>query len=125
MQFIEDHQATSHNLLSANEILVRLFANIQNVKNGLHYVDKHHIIGVLLDGGSCGSTFDHSSGTDRTACWIPIDIFMEKAMDEKHVHTGSAIEVLTGDYFNAFCYLHNCMKTSIPWYNLFSSQMQN
>jgi len=96
LQFIEVHQSTSQSLIFANEILVRLFANIQNANDGEYRLDKHQLTGVLLEVGSCGSTFRHSSGPSRTACWISIDIFMENTMDEKHVHTGSAIEVLTG-----------------------------
>lgn len=63
-----------------------------------YHLDKHKLTGVLLHVGYCGSMFPHNYGVGRAACWISIDIFMENAMDEKHVHTGSAIEVLTGAY---------------------------
>ncbi|KAJ6839217.1 uncharacterized protein M6B38_316745 [Iris pallida] len=95
LQFIEFHQSSSQSLTAVNEILVNLFANIQNAIGEQYLFDKHQLIGVLLDVGPCGTIYRHRSGTGKTTCWIPFDTFMENAMDGKLLHTISDIEMLT------------------------------
>ncbi|KAJ6790672.1 Uncharacterized protein M6B38_247475 [Iris pallida] len=95
LQFIEFHQSASQSQTAVNEILVNLFANIQNAIGEQYRFDKHNLIGVLLDVGPCGTIYRHRSGPGKTACWIPIDTFMENAMDGKQLHMVSDIEMLT------------------------------
>ena len=104
LQFIEAHKSTTHSLTSINNILVKLFANVQKVITGDYTLNKHPLLGILIDAGTSNPTSCYSSGTGRAGCWISFDIFMEKSMDGKNLHAISAIEILTGAFCSKSCF---------------------
>ncbi|CAL5390059.1 unnamed protein product [Camellia sinensis] len=89
MQFLEAHKVASPNLKSANQLLVKLTANIRRAMGYEYQLNKRQLIGVLIDIRLCNS----ESG--RFACWVPFDIYMENAMDGKQFPVTSAIDILT------------------------------
>ncbi|RWW46877.1 hypothetical protein BHE74_00047171 [Ensete ventricosum] len=85
------------NALLAIEVAEKMSSN-KKTKAFLHLIHiniKHHLLGTLADAGPCSLNSCNSSGAGRDACWIPIDILMENAMDGKHLYAISAVEVLT------------------------------
>lgn len=70
--------------------------------------NKHQLLGALAYPGPCSLNSCNSFGAGRDACWIPVDVFMETAMDGKHLYAISSVEVLTGITFSplqlALCY---------------------
>ncbi|XP_038988885.1 mediator of RNA polymerase II transcription subunit 33A-like isoform X2 [Phoenix dactylifera] len=95
LQFIESHKSASQALLSANHILDSLSANVQKAMDWEYQLNKHQLLGVMVDAGPSSYLSCNSSGASRAACWISFDMFMENAMDGRQLHTVSAIEILT------------------------------
>ncbi|XP_073105034.1 mediator of RNA polymerase II transcription subunit 33A isoform X2 [Elaeis guineensis] len=95
LQFIESHKSASQALLSANHILDSLSTNVQKAMDWECQINKHQLLGVMVDAGPSSYLSCHSSGTGRAACWISFDLFMENAMDGRQLHTVSATEILT------------------------------
>ncbi|KAK9291133.1 hypothetical protein L1049_009321 [Liquidambar formosana] len=94
IQFFEAHKMTSSNLKSANQLLVRLTANIQRVLGFEYQLNKRQLIGMLIDIGSHQSVSHHNFEAGLSACWVAYDILMENAMDGKQLPVTSAIDVL-------------------------------
>ncbi|KAG1371452.1 mediator of RNA polymerase II transcription subunit 33A [Cocos nucifera] len=95
LQFIESRKSASQALLSANDNLDSLSANVQKAMDWEYQINKHQLLGVMIDAGPSSYLSCHSSGTGRAACWISFDLFMENAMDGRQLHTISAAEILT------------------------------
>jgi hypothetical protein len=53
-------------------------------------------VDVLGNMRSGGSLLGQVTGAGRAACWIIFDIYVENAIDGKHLSGISAIEVLKG-----------------------------
>ncbi|KAL5792983.1 hypothetical protein ACOSP7_001577 [Xanthoceras sorbifolium] len=51
---------------------------------------------AVMASGSLISSADQCNGTSRSALWLPIDLFLEDAMDGTQVGANSAVETLTG-----------------------------
>ncbi|KAK2664749.1 hypothetical protein Ddye_003323 [Dipteronia dyeriana] len=51
---------------------------------------------AVMASGSLMSSADQCNGTSRSALWLPIDLFLEEAMDGTQVGANSAVETLTG-----------------------------
>lgn len=53
--------------------------------------------------GSLMSLAGQCNGTSRSALWLPIDLFLEDAMDGTQVAATSAVEILTGKIGLLYC----------------------
>ncbi|PKU66907.1 mediator of RNA polymerase II transcription subunit 33A isoform X2 [Dendrobium catenatum] len=95
LQLIEVHKSTLQSLISGNYIWAKLFANVHEVLDGEYKSNRFGLLGVLVDAGLSGPTFNYCLGNDRSACWIPFDIIMENAMDGSHLYAISSVEILT------------------------------
>ncbi|CAL9069941.1 unnamed protein product [Musa banksii] len=95
LQTVESNILTSESFLSLSPILNKLYMNIKKAASTELLLNKHQLLGALADAGPCSLNSCNSSGAGRDACWIPIDILMENAMDGKHLYAISAVEVLT------------------------------
>ncbi|KAF3327945.1 mediator of RNA polymerase II transcription subunit 33A-like isoform X3 [Carex littledalei] len=61
----------------------------------IHRLEKHPQLGVLFNTRPQNCSFANNFSYGNSTCWIPFDVFMENAMDGRHLHVVSAIEVLT------------------------------
>ncbi|KAI0527566.1 hypothetical protein KFK09_003170 [Dendrobium nobile] len=95
LQLIEVHKSTLQSLISVNYIWAKLFTNVHEVLDGECKSNRFGLLGVLVDAGLSGPTFNYCLGNDRSACWIPFDIIMENAMDGSHLYAISSVEILT------------------------------
>ncbi|WOL04556.1 mediator of RNA polymerase II transcription subunit 33A-like [Canna indica] len=94
LQTIEANRSTSESLLSSIHILDNLSVNIKKALSGELLLNKHQILGALVDAGSSVNPCN-SFGAGKDACWVPLDIFMENAMDGRHLYAISAVEILS------------------------------
>lgn len=53
---------------------------------------------AVLSSGSLISSAGQCHGSSRSSLWLPIDLFLEDAMDGSQVAVISAVETLTGTY---------------------------
>ncbi|KAH7846475.1 hypothetical protein Vadar_014424 [Vaccinium darrowii] len=95
MQFLEAHKLASQSLKSAYQLLAKLSANIWRAMGFQYQLNKHQLIGKLIDIRSCKPAPFCNSESGRLACWVPFDIYMENAMDGKQFPVTSAIDTLT------------------------------
>ncbi|KAH0466015.1 hypothetical protein IEQ34_006118 [Dendrobium chrysotoxum] len=95
LQLIEVHRSTSQGLISINHVLVRLVSNIREVVNGEYKLNRHQVLGLLIDSKFGGPTSYYGLGASRSNYWISFDLLMENAMDGKHLHAISVVEILT------------------------------
>lgn len=86
----------SSDLNSALQLLARLSANIHSVLGFKYQLNKHQLVGVLLDIGSRKPVFHCNSGFGHSTCWVRFDIYMENAMDGKQLSIKSFIDILSG-----------------------------
>lgn len=98
LQFLEANKSTSSNIKSASYLLVRLTANVQKALRWEYKLSKHQIVGVLIDIGSCSLSSSHNFGAGQAACWLAFDMYMENAMDGRHLPAKSAVDILAGAY---------------------------
>ncbi|KAB2621764.1 mediator of RNA polymerase II transcription subunit 33A-like [Pyrus ussuriensis x Pyrus communis] len=94
LRFLEGRHRASSDFRSAVEPLARLSANIQRVSGFKYQLNKHQLIGVLLDNGSQKPVFHCNSGFGHPTCWVRFDIYMENAMDGKQLSIKSVIDIL-------------------------------
>lgn len=73
-----------------------MIMNIQKVINTRYQLDRRRLLGVLVSTQPCSSAACSIFGAGKGSCWIPFDMFMENAMDGRHLHAISSIETLTG-----------------------------
>jgi hypothetical protein len=96
LRFLEAHELASSNFNSAYQLLAKLSGNIQRVLDFEYQLNKRQLVGMLVNIASCKPLPHFHSEFDRSACWIPFDIYMENAMDGKQFLIKSAVDVLTG-----------------------------
>ncbi|XP_050382850.1 mediator of RNA polymerase II transcription subunit 33A-like [Argentina anserina] len=94
LRFLEARQLPSSDLNSVGQLLARLSGNIMRVVGFEYQMNKHQLIGMLLDIGSQKPKFSCISGYGPFTCWVPLDIYMENAMDGKQLSIKSAINIL-------------------------------
>jgi hypothetical protein len=84
-------------VLPAGDKISDLLINIQRVCNADYQPNNKRLVGVL---GNISSApmLGQLSGAGRAACWIIFDIYVEDAIDGKHLSSISAIEVLKGTH---------------------------
>lgn len=97
IQFLEAHKLASSILKSANQLLVRLSANIRGVLDFEYQLNKRQLIGMLIDIGSNKLVSGCNFEAVQSACWVPFDIYMENVMDVKHLPVRSTIVILRGE----------------------------
>uniref|UniRef100_A0A0A9CRH4 Mediator of RNA polymerase II transcription subunit 33A n=1 Tax=Arundo donax TaxID=35708 RepID=A0A0A9CRH4_ARUDO len=68
--------------------------NIRKVCNADYQPNNKRLVGVLGNMRSSGSLLGQLTGAGRAACWIIFDIYVENAIDGRHLSGISAIEVL-------------------------------
>lgn len=95
LRFLEAHELASSNFNSAYQLLAKLSGNIQRVLDFEYQLNKRQLVGMLVNIASCKPLPHFHSEFDRSACWIPFDIYMENAMDGKQFLIKSAVDVLT------------------------------
>ncbi|XP_034693324.1 mediator of RNA polymerase II transcription subunit 33A-like isoform X2 [Vitis riparia] len=94
IQFLEAHKLASSILKSANQLLVRLSANIRGVLDFEYQLNKRQLIGMLIDIGSNKLVSGCNFEAVQSACWVPFDIYMENVMDVKQLPVRSTIVIL-------------------------------
>ncbi|KAH9309638.1 hypothetical protein KI387_037549, partial [Taxus chinensis] len=90
LQIFEMHSASK----SASELLPQLIGSIRRGLSREYQPSQHQAIKVLIDAGSRTSVFEHNFGVGRAASWLPLDLFMEDAMEGKYLPAPSSAEML-------------------------------
>ncbi|XP_066366778.1 mediator of RNA polymerase II transcription subunit 33A-like isoform X2 [Miscanthus floridulus] len=83
------------NTLSPYNLLDSLIMNIQNVISTDYQLDRKRLLGVPVSIQPCSSAVYSIFRAGKGSCWIPFDMFMENAMDGRHLHAISSVEYLT------------------------------
>ncbi|XP_015897774.3 mediator of RNA polymerase II transcription subunit 33A [Ziziphus jujuba] len=94
VQFLKAHQLASSDLKPRIQLLAKFLANIQRVLGFEYRLNRHKLIGMLINVGSHKPVSHCDSESGKSACWIPLDIYMENAMDGKQLPIKSATDVL-------------------------------
>lgn len=81
--------------MSPCNLLDSLIVNIQNAISTGYQLDRKRLLGVPVSIQPCSSAIYSIFVTGKGSCWIPFDMFMENAMDGRHLHTISSVEYLT------------------------------
>lgn len=114
LQFLKAHQLASSDLKPGIQLLARFFANIQRVLEFEYRLNKRNLNGMLINVGSHKPVSHWDSKSGRSACWIPLDIYMENAMDGKQLPIKSATDVLAGklheEEYDKFIFVHFYMN---------------
>lgn len=92
LQFLESLDLASSELKVVNQVLRKVSAKIRGVSHFDYSLNKHQVVGISVDVGPCKTLLK----CNYRSCWIPLDIYMENAMDSRQIPIKSAIEVLTG-----------------------------
>ncbi|KAM6556132.1 hypothetical protein CsatB_003151 [Cannabis sativa] len=94
LQLFKAHHLASSDLNPAKQLLARFSANIERVVDFVHHLDKRQLIGMLVDNGPpCRPVSQLNFESAFSACWVPLDIYMENVMDGKQL-VKSAIDVI-------------------------------
>ncbi|KAF8656551.1 hypothetical protein HU200_060610 [Digitaria exilis] len=91
---IEAHKVALENLLPSRHKINDLLIDIRRVCNADYQPNNKRIVDVLGNMRSGGSLLGQVTGAGRAACWIIFDIYVENAIDGKHLSGISAIEVI-------------------------------
>ncbi|KAL6896624.1 hypothetical protein ACP4OV_007196 [Aristida adscensionis] len=91
---MEAHKVALETLLPAGHKINDLLINIRRVCNADYQPSDKRLVGVLDNMRSSGSLLGQLTGAGRAACWIIFDIYVENAIDGKHLSGISAIEIL-------------------------------
>ncbi|CAD6334493.1 unnamed protein product [Miscanthus lutarioriparius] len=83
------------NTLSPYNLLDSLIMNIQNVISTDYQLDRKRLLEVPVSIQPCSSAVYSIFRAGKGSCWIPFDMFMENAMDGRHLHAISSVEYLT------------------------------
>ncbi|KAF3320361.1 mediator of RNA polymerase II transcription subunit 33A-like protein [Carex littledalei] len=95
LQLVEVHISKITSPSTIN-VASNLLATIQkSLTHTIHRLEKHPQLGVLFNTRPKNLSFANNFSYGNSTCWIPFDVFMENAMDGRHLHVVSAIEVLT------------------------------
>ncbi|XP_078160914.1 mediator of RNA polymerase II transcription subunit 33A-like isoform X1 [Carex rostrata] len=95
LQLVEAHisKITSPSTINgANNLLATI---LKALTYTIHRLEKHPQLGVLFNTRPQNLSFANNLSYGNSTCWIPFDMFMENAMDGRHLHVVSAIEVVT------------------------------
>uniref|UniRef100_A0A8R7V0C6 Uncharacterized protein n=1 Tax=Triticum urartu TaxID=4572 RepID=A0A8R7V0C6_TRIUA len=85
----------SKNFASANTLLDNLMIHIQKVRSTCYQLGRSKLLRVIVSTRPFSSTACNMFGAGKGSCWIPFDLFMESAMDGRHLRAISSIEALT------------------------------
>lgn len=96
LQLFKAHHLASSDLKPATQLLARFSTNIQRVMVSEHQLDKRQLIGMLVDNKLCRPVSHCNFESGFSACWVPLDIYMENVMDGKQLLVKSAIDVIAG-----------------------------
>ncbi|CAN6176678.1 unnamed protein product [Urochloa humidicola] len=91
---IEAHKVALETLLPSGHKFNELLIDIRRVCNANYQPNNKRIVDVLGNMRSGGSLVGQLTGAGRAACWIIFDIYVENAIDGKHLSGVSAIEIL-------------------------------
>ncbi|GMH10069.1 hypothetical protein Nepgr_011910 [Nepenthes gracilis] len=94
LHFLEAHKQASPETNFAHHLVVRLSVNIQRALHLEYHLRNHEFSGMLIDGGSCKSSFCCNTEGGPSGCWVSFDIYMENVMDGKQLPVTSAIYIL-------------------------------
>ncbi|XVE73184.1 hypothetical protein DITRI_Ditri11bG0097000 [Diplodiscus trichospermus] len=78
------------------EALLHLAADIPKVLSGEYKTISKQEFHAVIGSGSLTSSSGQCQGTDPSAHWLPIDLFLENAMDGSQVAATGAVDSLTG-----------------------------
>ncbi|TKY65627.1 Mediator of RNA polymerase II transcription subunit 33A [Spatholobus suberectus] len=95
LQFLESLELASSELKLVNQVLTKVSANIRGVSRFEYRLSKHQLVGMLVDVGSSKTSLRCNYRFCQSPCWVPLDIYMENAMDSRQIPTKSSIDVLT------------------------------
>jgi hypothetical protein len=93
---IEAHKVSLETLLPSGHKINDLLINIWRVCKTDYQPNNKRILGVLGNMGSGGSLLGQLTGAGRPACWIIFDIYVENAIDGRHLSLISAIGIIKG-----------------------------
>lgn len=96
LSLVEAHKMELETLLTANHKIDDLLMNMRRVSNTAYQPNNKRLLGVLGNMKYGGSMLGQFTGAGRAACWVIFDIYVENAIDGKHLSAISAIEVLKG-----------------------------
>ncbi|XP_045798649.1 mediator of RNA polymerase II transcription subunit 33A-like isoform X2 [Trifolium pratense] len=91
LQFLESLELASSELKLVNQVLRKVSTRIRGVSHFDYSLNKHQVVGMIVDVGSCKALLN----SKYRSCWVPLDIYMENAMNSRQIPIKSAIEVLT------------------------------
>ncbi|XP_066398304.1 mediator of RNA polymerase II transcription subunit 33A-like [Miscanthus floridulus] len=91
---IEAHKVSLETLLPSGHKINDLLINIWRVCKTDYQPNNKRILGVLGNMGSGGSLLGQLTGAGRPACWIIFDIYVENAIDGRHLSLISAIGII-------------------------------
>ncbi|XP_066391509.1 mediator of RNA polymerase II transcription subunit 33A-like [Miscanthus floridulus] len=91
---IEAHKVSLETLLPSGHKINDLLINIRRVCKTDYQPNNKRILGVLGNMGSGGSLLGQLTGAGRPACWIIFDIYVENAIDGRHLSLISAIGII-------------------------------
>ncbi|CAN6206494.1 unnamed protein product [Urochloa humidicola] len=91
---IEAHKVALETLLPSGHKINELLIDTRRACNANYQPNNKRIVDVLGNLRSGGSLLGQLTGAGRAACWIIFDIYVENAIDGKHLSGVSAIEVL-------------------------------
>ncbi|XP_015694771.2 mediator of RNA polymerase II transcription subunit 33A-like [Oryza brachyantha] len=94
LSLVEAHKMELETLLTANRKIDDLLMNIRRVSSSAYQPNNKRLLGVLGNMKYSGSMLGQFTGAGRAACWVIFDIYVENAIDGKHLSAISAIEVL-------------------------------
>ncbi|WCJ27895.1 Mediator of RNA polymerase II transcription subunit 33A [Euphorbia peplus] len=92
--FIKSSKLASSNLESANKLSERLLANIQKACDFEYRLKRRQMIQLLIDIKPCKLVSYCNSESGKSACWVPLDMFLENVMDGKQLLIRSSISVV-------------------------------
>ena len=96
MTLIEAHKMALERLLPTSHKIDDLLMYIRRVSNVDYQPNNKRLVDVLGNMRSRGSLLSQLTGAGRAACWIIFDIYLENAIDGKHLTAISAIEIIKG-----------------------------
>uniref|UniRef100_A0A8R7UVI2 Mediator of RNA polymerase II transcription subunit 33A n=1 Tax=Triticum urartu TaxID=4572 RepID=A0A8R7UVI2_TRIUA len=94
LTLIEAHKMALERLLPTSHKIDDLVMYIWRVSNLDYQPNNKRLVGVLGNLRSSNSMLGQLTGAGRAACWIIFDIYMENAMDGRHLGGISAIEII-------------------------------
>jgi hypothetical protein len=93
---IEARKIALERLLPTRHKIDDLLMYIRRVGNVDYQPNNKRLVDVLGNMRSRGSMLSQLTGAGRAACWIIYDIYLENAIDGKHLSAISAIVIIKG-----------------------------